>query len=191
MKRINVVGISGSGKSTFSKALAEALRIPYVQMDQLFWKKNWEESSDEEFVAKIREVVSSDAWVLDGNYHGRTHSIKWERADMVVWLDYGFITTFVQLLKRSIVRAATGEELWPNTGNRESFRKTFLDRSSILLWFFRFYKLNQRRYSSAMHSNQFSNTPFIRIESRKQASLFLERADSEFSQQDSANSVSV
>jgi len=176
MNRINVVGITGSGKTTFSRELAEVLSIPYVQMDQLFWKRDWQEPSDEEFVPKIRDVVKSDAWVLDGNYHGRTCTIKWNRADTVVWLDYGFFTTFLQLLKRSILRASTGEELWPNTGNRESFRKAFFDKSSILLWFLKYYKSNHVRYSSIMRSNEFPNVRFVRIGSRKEAKRFLELA---------------
>ncbi|MEM8491631.1 MAG: adenylate kinase [Pseudomonadota bacterium] len=176
MKRINVVGISGSGKTTFSRALSDALDIAYFQMDQLYWKKDWQEPTDAEFVPKVREVVATDAWVLDGNYHSRTHSIKWQRADTVVWLDYGFITTFLQLLKRSIERAATGEELWPNTGNRESFRKTFFDRSSVLLWFLKCYRQSKRRYRAIMHSNEFPNVRFIRISGRGEAERFLERA---------------
>lgn len=35
--KINVVGTSGSGKSTFSRRLAAQLAIPYIEMDALFW----------------------------------------------------------------------------------------------------------------------------------------------------------
>ena len=43
MKRINVVGTSGSGKSTFSQVLANKLNYPYLEMDAMFWKPNWQE----------------------------------------------------------------------------------------------------------------------------------------------------
>ena len=49
MNKINVVGTSGSGKSTFSRTLATKLVHPYIEMDAIFWKANWQESSDEEF----------------------------------------------------------------------------------------------------------------------------------------------
>ncbi len=39
--KLNVVGTSGSGKSTFSKALAEKLAIEHIEMDQIFWGPNW------------------------------------------------------------------------------------------------------------------------------------------------------
>ena len=34
--RINVVGTSGSGKSTFAKSIAKKFNAPYVQMDEIF-----------------------------------------------------------------------------------------------------------------------------------------------------------
>ena len=66
--RINVVGTAGSGKSTISKRIAQKLDVPYVQLDEIFWKPNWKESCDEEFFSKVEEIVSSDGWILDGNY---------------------------------------------------------------------------------------------------------------------------
>ena len=48
--RINVIGTSGSGKSSFSKRLAEKLDVPYIELDALHWKPNWTESTDEELI---------------------------------------------------------------------------------------------------------------------------------------------
>ena len=45
--RINVVGTSGCGKSTVGKRIAERLSVPYIQLDELYWKPNWAESTDE------------------------------------------------------------------------------------------------------------------------------------------------
>jgi hypothetical protein len=40
-ERINVVGTSGSGKTTFARQLAARLDLPYYEMDALFWKPGW------------------------------------------------------------------------------------------------------------------------------------------------------
>ena len=74
--RINVIRTRGSGKSTLARQLATSLRIPYLEMDQLFWKPNWEEPSDEEFLPKLEKALAAKAWVLDGNY-SRTTALKW------------------------------------------------------------------------------------------------------------------
>ncbi len=68
MKRINVVGSSASGKSTFSKQLAMKLGVTYIEMDRLFWLPDWKELDDETFFDKVVDVTQQDAWVLDGNY---------------------------------------------------------------------------------------------------------------------------
>ena len=115
--RINVVGTAGSGKSTISKRIAQKLDVPYVQLDEIFWKPNWEESCDEEFFSKVEEIVSSDGWILDGNYT-RTIPIKWKRVQMVVYLDLPFYIVLYRIVKRSLLRGLKNEELWH--GNRET-----------------------------------------------------------------------
>lgn len=46
MKRINVVGTSASGKTTFSKQLAEKLNLSFIELDNLFWQDDWQQASD-------------------------------------------------------------------------------------------------------------------------------------------------
>ena len=66
--RINIIGTAGSGKSTLSKRIAERLKIPYIELEALDWKSNWTEATDEELFSKLKKHLSSDDWVLDGNY---------------------------------------------------------------------------------------------------------------------------
>ena len=57
MKRINVVGTSASGKSTFSKALAQKLNLSYIELDDLFWLDDWKESADQDFFEKLQQSI--------------------------------------------------------------------------------------------------------------------------------------
>ena len=100
--RINVVGTSGSGKSTFAKRIAKQFNAPYVQLDELHWKANWEASSDKEFFPKLEKALLPDRWILDGNYT-RTIPIKWKRVQMVVYLDLPFHIVFYRIVKRSLL----------------------------------------------------------------------------------------
>jgi adenylate kinase family enzyme len=85
-ERINVVGTSGSGKSTFARQLAGLLDLPYHERDRFFWKRGWQPASDEELFRKVEEATSQPRWVLDGNYT-RTLPIKWKRVQLVQRLD--------------------------------------------------------------------------------------------------------
>jgi len=142
-KRINVVGTTGTGKTTAARAIAHRLGCRHIELDALFWKPHWGETPDEEFLAAVDEATRGACWVLDGNY-SRTRSIVWPRVDLVVWLDYGWLRVFWQLLRRTIRRSATREELWD--GCQERFRKSFLSRDSILVWFFKTYWRRRRNY---------------------------------------------
>ncbi|SVD27343.1 uncharacterized protein METZ01_LOCUS380197, partial [marine metagenome] len=42
--RINIIGTAGSGKSFFSKRVAQKLNIPCVEIEALAWKRNWTEA---------------------------------------------------------------------------------------------------------------------------------------------------
>jgi len=175
MKRINIIGTTGSGKSTLALTLSEKLGYPYVQMDQLFWKPDWQETSDEELFPKLTEVLSEEVWILDGNYN-RTNQLKWKRADTIVWIDLGYFRTFFQLFKRTLIRAVSQQELWPGTGNKESLYKSFMSRDSILVWFFRYYHINQKRYSKLMQSTENSHIEMIHLKSPSQIRKFIKQA---------------
>ncbi|WP_262355798.1 shikimate kinase, partial [Klebsiella pneumoniae] len=48
---INVVGTSGSGKSTLARRLAHRLELPWIELDRLYWRPNWQGAPDEAFFA--------------------------------------------------------------------------------------------------------------------------------------------
>jgi len=139
--RINVVGTSGSGKSTFAKSIAKKFNAPYVQMDEIYWKPNWKESCDEEFFSKVEEVVSTDRWILDGNYK-RTIPIKWKRVQMVVYLDLPFHVVLYRIIKRSFLRGIRKKELW--LGNRESVWQHLFTSDSMILYTIRTFQKNRK-----------------------------------------------
>ena len=60
MRRVNVKGTSGSGKSTFGRELAERLGVTYVELDALHHGPNWAESMVEEFQARVRKTMDAN-----------------------------------------------------------------------------------------------------------------------------------
>jgi adenylate kinase family enzyme len=171
-QRINVVGTSGSGKTTFARRLARALDVPYYEMDRLFRKPGWQESSDEEFFSKVEQATAGPLWVLDGNYT-RTLPIKWKRVQLVIWLDPSFVQTIFRVTARTIRRAYTREELWPGTGNRESLAEAFFSKKSIIWWAIRTYGRNRDKYSAFMTAPEYSHIAFVRLRSSADTQRFL------------------
>ena len=171
--RINVVGTSGSGKSTFAKSLAEILAIPYFEMDAIFWEPDWTFPEDNELFSKLSAALEGESWVLDGNYT-RTLPIKWENVDTVIWLDFNFPRTLFQASIRAFTRVVAKEELWPGIGNRETLRKLF-SRESILLWIIKTHGRNRKKFTGYMESPDFSPIKFIRLRSPQEAENYLNK----------------
>ena len=168
--RINVVGTSGCGKSTVGKRLAERLSVPYIQLDELYWKSNWGESTDEELFPKLEKALSPDEWVLDGNYN-RTTSIKWKRVQMVVYLDLPFRIVFYRIIKRSLRRGIRNEELWH--GNKETLWKHLFTRDSMILWTIKRFSMNRKRYTELFEKPEYSHIKFVRLCSDKEVEDFV------------------
>ncbi len=145
--RIWVVGPPGSGKSTVAERLAARLATTATHLDDLHWCPGWVERPDDEMRRAVEAVVSTDAWVVDGNYAFLQDRFL-PRADLVVWLDLPLSVTLPRLLVRCLARA------WRRTpccnGNRESLRMTFASRESLLLFAVATDRSRRRRYGKIL-----------------------------------------
>ena len=171
MKRIVVVGTSGSGKTTFAANLARALGVRHIELDQLRWDPNWTLKPVDEFLELVDAATGSDAWVVDGNYSSLRH-LLWTRADTVIWLDYPFHLVLGRLLLRTLRRL-----VWRETccnGNRERLSKT-LSKDSIILWMLQTYRRRRREYPQLMSDPQYAHLQKLRFGSPKEAARWLEQ----------------
>lgn len=176
MQKINIIGTSGSGKSTFAKNLSEQLHIPYLEIDAIFWGKDWYLPPDEEFFADLKVALDKEEWVLDGNYT-RTIPFKWKAVDTVIWIDFSFERTLYQVTTRSIRNLITKKELWPGTGNRQTIRR-FFSKDSIILSTIKVYRKNRLKYLKMMDSSEYAHIQFIHLRSPKECSEFLTETSS-------------
>ena len=129
--RVNVKGISGSGKSTFSAELARRLGVPHLELDAIHHGPNWTEASPEELRARVREFMATapDGWVIDGNYESKLGDLVLGAAERIVWLDPPLRVALRRLWRRTLTRIRHDVELW--SGNRESWRGGFWGRDSL------------------------------------------------------------
>ena len=171
--KIVIVGSTGSGKTTFAGRLSKLLDIPHVQLDSLFWKPDWCESTNEEFRTKVEDAVSQDKWIIDGNY-ARNQDITTGNADTIIWLDYPLYKITYRVIKRSLKRVWTKEPLWHN--NRESFGKLF-SHDSIVLFAITSYNRKNSRYR-VMINDKSIRAKWIRIRNSKDYRKFWEKVNS-------------
>ena len=101
MRRVLVLGCPGAGKSTLARSLGEALSLPVVHLDKLWWKSGWVNRTEGEFDALLDAVLLGEEWVIDGNYL-RTLPRRLERCDAVVLLDSPRRVGLLRALRRML-----------------------------------------------------------------------------------------
>ena len=89
MKRIAIIGLAGSGKSTFANRLGKTLNRPVVHLDREYWTGDWEKkyASKEHFKDFQRSIVNQDSWIIAGNYSSSLDLLL-DRADTIIFFDF-------------------------------------------------------------------------------------------------------
>lgn len=162
---MSVVGNSGSGKTTLSRALSAALGVPCVELDSLFHLPGWTPLPEGDFRARVGELVSGDSWVVDGNYSA-VRDLVWARADTVVWIDPPHVVVMGRVVRRTLRRVVTREELW--NGNREPWSNLLsVDPSrSIVAWSWTQRTKYRRRYGAAAADPAWAHLRFVTVRGR-------------------------
>ncbi len=101
MKRILIIGNTGSGKTTFAKKLAEKTGIPLIHLDKIWWSGEWEHVSREKFDEALGCELEKEEWIIDGNYD-RTLQRRLSYADAVFFFDFPTLAFLWGITKRII-----------------------------------------------------------------------------------------
>jgi adenylate kinase family enzyme len=122
--RIIVIGVSASGKTTFTKKLAERMNAKPILMDEIMWGPGWNYIGDEATIEKTQEVIKGEDWLLEGYITKLVRTEVFDRADQILYLDYpGWLSAW-RYIKRCI-------KYWKNPrpelpGSPEKFSIKFL-----------------------------------------------------------------
>ncbi len=172
-RRVIITGSTGSGKSRLGAELAERLGVPFVELDALFWEPEWTPAEDELFRERVCAATRGDAWVVTGNYFGRTRDLTWPRAETVVYLDFPLALIWWRVVRRSWRRWRSKELLWGT--NYERFWTHFTDRErSLLVWAWTTRRTLATRWLSVTTDPSYMGTRFVRLRSPGEASAWLD-----------------
>jgi len=171
MQSIVVVGTSGSGKTTVAACIAERLGFPHVELDSIHWAPNWIEIPDEAFREKVALVAGGDAWVADGNYRA-VRDILWSHADTVVWLDLPFRVVFWRIIKRTITRIISREELW--NGNKERWDSLF-GRYGMPRWVIKTYWRRKKEFPELFAQPEYSHLIVVRLTTTREVEDWIDQ----------------
>lgn len=159
MRRILVYGVTGSGKSTLAARVASRLDLPYHPMDDLTWEAGWVSVPEQEQRRRVAEVVADERWVIDASY-GIWNDLVLDRVELIVGLDLPRAISLSRLLRRTLSNVVRRTPTC--NGNVETWRTSFFDRESILVWHFKSFKRKQTRVRHWHSSHDFPETVLLR-----------------------------
>jgi adenylate kinase family enzyme len=164
-----IASASGTGKTTFGRALAARLGVPFHELDALNHGPRWTEATAEELRALVEPLVASPTWVIDGAYRSKLGDLVLARADTVVWLDLPRRVWLPRLLRRTARRVLTREKLW--NGNRETLHGVLWARDALIPIAWRSFAERRRRYPSEL-----APYPVVRLRTTRDVARFLATA---------------
>jgi adenylate kinase family enzyme len=156
--RILIIGTSCAGKSAFARVLGSQTGLRVIELDALYWGPQWMPRESAEFRRLVADATAGDAWIVVGNY-GTIRDVLWPRATTAIWLNYAFATVFWRALRRTIRRTLTREELW--NGNRESLRRSFFSRESILWWIITTHRRRREEFAQLRVRNEYPSLTWV------------------------------
>ncbi len=172
-KRIVVVGVTSSGKSTLAENLAKRFDLRFIELDALHWGPNWQGAPLEIFRDRVEKALQAERWIIAGNYQV-VRDLIWTKAEAVIWLDYPFLTVLWQLTRRTFKRWWTRELLWGT--NREPLMQHFKlwSQDSLFHWLFKTYWKRKREIPILLTEPEHRHLKLIQFKNPDETQKWLE-----------------
>ncbi len=89
MKKVLIVGIVASGKTTLAKRLSQKMNVPWYELDDIVHPQTaagrYKRTADEQ-VEVIRNIDKSGAWIFEGTDR-ESYQCLFDMADTIIFLD--------------------------------------------------------------------------------------------------------
>ena len=172
VRRVSVVGNSGSGKSTVAAALSRRLGVPHIELDSIFHQPEWRALPIEEFRRLVGAQIEMPGWVADGNY-AQVQDLVWARAETAVWLDLPRRTVMRRIVARTVRRLVRREVLWNGNQERWSNLHSTDPEQSVVAWSWTQHGAYRDRYGAAAADPANAHLEFVRLRSPREVRRFL------------------
>ncbi len=125
--KIAILGITGAGKTTFSRMVQEKTGLPLFHMDALFWRGKWQEVSEQEYLQSHEEILkNNERWIIEG-WINPNMADRLKQADLIIYLDYpGWRVAFRYITRYFRHRKVARPELPKESVETFKFRRLFI-----------------------------------------------------------------
>lgn len=122
--KIIVIGCPGAGKSTFARNLSKIFDLPLYYLDMIWHKKDRTNIDINEFDDKLKQIMTNDKWIIDGNYQ-RTLEMRIQECDTIFLLDMPLEVCLASVEKR--IGTKREDMPWIEEEFDEEFKQFIID----------------------------------------------------------------
>lgn len=98
-KKFALIGLPGSGKSTFASKLGRILDIPVHHLDQHMFEPDGKKKDKQEFIEIQKAMLKEETWVVEGCSFS-TFEMRFAQADILIYFHFSRFVCFFRLFKR-------------------------------------------------------------------------------------------
>lgn len=102
MKKIFIIGVVASGKTTLAKRLSQKVSVPCYELDSIVHHQTpmgrYKRSAEEQ-IEVIKEIDIHGTWIFEGTDR-ESYQCLYEMADTIIFLDTPLWTRRIRILKR-------------------------------------------------------------------------------------------
>jgi adenylate kinase family enzyme len=98
-KKFALIGLPGSGKSTFACKLGKILNIPVHHLDRHMFEPDGKKKDKQEFIEIQQAMLNEEAWIVEGCSFS-TFEMRFSKADVLIYFHFSRLVCFLRLFKR-------------------------------------------------------------------------------------------
>lgn len=167
MQRILVIGCGGAGKSTLAQRLGANLQLPVIHLDAHYWRPGWVEPSKSEWATTVSELLTTDAWIMDGNYSGSL-AARLAACDSVIFIDLPRWLCIWRVLQRALrYRGTTRPDMGEGCPERLEL--------SFLKWVWDYPRRTRPGLEVLLTSSAAAGKPVVRLRSAREVECFVQQ----------------
>lgn len=94
-----LIGLPGSGKSTFASKLGKILGLSVHHLDKHMFEPDGKKKDKQEFIEIQKAILDKDAWIIEGCSFS-TFEMRFAKADVLIYFHFSRLVCFLRLFKR-------------------------------------------------------------------------------------------
>lgn len=156
-QRFAIIGLPGSGKSTFAAELGSLLGFPVHHLDRHRFEPGGKKRDKKEFIEVQQAMLAEKAWVVEGCSFS-TFEMRFAKADILIYFQFSRLVCYFRILKR----------LFNYTSDYGGLRKITWE---LLKYIWNFDKEKRARIEELRR--KYPQAEFLIFKNQREADLFL------------------